>query len=100
MLLTVLYQPAFALDRRCLLEIRRKLLKRGKPDDAEAYKQHVVEQALTLIPSAEGAAIFRADGDMSTCVCASGNLQHSVGTLLPLSGSLSGLALRTGETLA
>jgi EAL domain-containing protein (putative c-di-GMP-specific phosphodiesterase class I) len=33
-------------------------------------------------------------------VCASGNLQHSVGTLVPLNGSLSGLALRTGETLA
>ena len=68
--------------------------------DALFLMRRVVEQALTLIPSAEGAAIFRADGDMSTCVCASGNLQHSVGTSLPLSGSLSGLALRTGETLA
>jgi EAL domain-containing protein (putative c-di-GMP-specific phosphodiesterase class I) len=68
--------------------------------DALFLMRRVVEQALTLITSAEGAAIFRADGDMSTCVCASGNLQHSLGTLLPLSGSLSGLALRTGETLA
>ncbi|MDT4948875.1 MAG: hypothetical protein QOJ37_1470, partial [Pseudonocardiales bacterium] len=50
--------------------------------DALFLMRRVVEQALTLIPSAEGAAIFRADGDMSMCVCASGNLQHSVGTLV------------------
>jgi EAL domain-containing protein (putative c-di-GMP-specific phosphodiesterase class I) len=62
--------------------------------------RRVVEQALTLIPSADGAVILRAGDDMLTCVCASGNLQHSVGTVLPLTGSLSGLAMRTGETLS
>jgi EAL domain-containing protein (putative c-di-GMP-specific phosphodiesterase class I) len=68
--------------------------------DALFLMRRVVDQALTLIPSGEAAVIELVDGDALTCVCAAGNLQHSVGTQLPLSGSLSGLALRNGATLA
>jgi EAL domain-containing protein (putative c-di-GMP-specific phosphodiesterase class I) len=62
--------------------------------------RRVVDQALSLIPAGEAAVIERVDGDVLTCVCASGNLKHGVGTRVPLRGSLSGLALRTGATLA
>ena len=35
-----------------------KCLKRGKPDEAEAYKQHVVEQALTLMKAHDIKCMF------------------------------------------
>jgi EAL domain-containing protein (putative c-di-GMP-specific phosphodiesterase class I) len=68
--------------------------------DALFLMRRVVNQALALIPAGEIAVIELADGDMLTCVCASGSLRYGVGTRLPLNGSLSGLALRTGATLA
>jgi EAL domain-containing protein (putative c-di-GMP-specific phosphodiesterase class I) len=68
--------------------------------DALFLMRRVVDQALALVPSGEVAVIEFVDGDVLTCVCASGNLQHGVGTQIPLRGSLSGLALRTGATLA
>ncbi|MDQ1737818.1 MAG: hypothetical protein QOH56_4069 [Pseudonocardiales bacterium] len=68
--------------------------------DALFLMRRVVNQALTLIPAGETAVIELAGGEVLTRVCASGTLQHGVGTQIPLSGSLSGLALRTGATLA
>lgn len=68
--------------------------------DAQFLMRRVVDQALALVPSGEVAVIELVDGDVLTCVCASGKVRRVVGTQLPLSGSLSGLALRTGATLA
>jgi EAL domain-containing protein (putative c-di-GMP-specific phosphodiesterase class I) len=68
--------------------------------DAQFLMRRVVDQALALVPSGEVAAIELVDGDVLTCVCTSGKLEHGLGTQIPLSGSLSGLALRTGATLA
>ncbi|MDQ1749896.1 MAG: hypothetical protein QOE71_952 [Pseudonocardiales bacterium] len=68
--------------------------------DALFLMRRVVTQALTLIPEGEVAGIELAHGEVLTCVCSSGSPQYGVGTQLPLNGSLSGLALRTGATLA
>jgi EAL domain-containing protein (putative c-di-GMP-specific phosphodiesterase class I) len=62
--------------------------------------RRVIDQALALVPTGEVAVIELVDGDVLRCVCSSGNLQYAVGTQLSLEGSLSGLALRTGATLA
>jgi EAL domain-containing protein (putative c-di-GMP-specific phosphodiesterase class I) len=77
-------------------ELQRAVL--NGPDSLFVMRR-VVEQALTLIPSAEGSVIELATADVFTDVCASGILQHSIGTPVPRNGSLSGLALVTGETL-
>jgi EAL domain-containing protein (putative c-di-GMP-specific phosphodiesterase class I) len=68
--------------------------------DAMFLMRRVVEQSLALIPSAEGAAIELADGEMLTCVCTSGSLRYGVGSQRQLSGGLAGLAVSTGATLA
>jgi len=59
----------------------------------------VVEEALALIPAAEGAVVELIGGDALTYVCAAGTLIHTVGTRVRMRGSLSGLAVRRGVTL-
>lgn len=61
--------------------------------------RRIVDEVLALIPEADGAVVELADGGQLTYVCAGGSLVDHVGTRLPLEGSLSGLAVRTGETL-
>jgi EAL domain-containing protein (putative c-di-GMP-specific phosphodiesterase class I) len=67
--------------------------------DPMTLMTRVVDQALAMITAADGAAVQVAVGDSLTCVCAGGTLESSVGTRLPVFDSLSGLALRTRQTL-
>jgi EAL domain-containing protein (putative c-di-GMP-specific phosphodiesterase class I) len=59
----------------------------------------IVQEALRLIPSANGALVELEDGDSLSCVCGAGILSRAVGTRVRLDGSLSGLAFQTGTTL-
>ena len=67
--------------------------------DPMRVMRRVVDQALALITMAEGAVVELADDDTLTYVCAAGNLASAEGTRLGLHDSLSGLAVRTGQTL-
>lgn len=68
--------------------------------DPMVIMRRVVDQALLLIDAAEGAVVeLVLDGDL-VYACAAGTLSEHVGTRLRLDGSLSGLALRTGQTLS
>lgn len=61
--------------------------------------RRVVTEALRLIHRGEGAVVELADGDQLTYVCGDGTLAAHVGLQLPMSSSLSGLAVRTGQVL-
>jgi EAL domain-containing protein (putative c-di-GMP-specific phosphodiesterase class I) len=67
--------------------------------DPLVVMRRVTEQALALIPAAEGSVVELATSDGFTDMCAAGNLRDSMGSSLQLTGSLSGLALRTGATV-
>src|SRR5260370_23540927 len=67
--------------------------------DPMRVMRRVVDQALALITMAEGAVVELADDDTLTYVCAAGNLASAEATRLGLQDSLSGLAVRTGQTL-
>jgi EAL domain-containing protein (putative c-di-GMP-specific phosphodiesterase class I)/putative methionine-R-sulfoxide reductase with GAF domain len=66
--------------------------------DPMVVMRRVAEQAVALIPAAEGAAIELARGEQLTYACAVGSLAEHVGITLPFDASLSGLAARTGQT--
>lgn len=61
--------------------------------------RRIVDQVLALIGAADGAVVELADGDALTYVCAAGSLADHVGTRLSREGSLSGLAVDSGEIL-
>ena len=62
--------------------------------------QRVADEAMAALSGAEGVLVgLSHDNDSLTFVCGSGYLQKQIGGTVPLDGSLSGLALRTGETL-
>lgn len=67
--------------------------------DPEVVLRRIVDQALLLIPNAEGSVIELADGGWLTYVCAAGTLAGHVGVRLPDFGSLSGLAVAEGEIM-
>lgn len=67
--------------------------------DPLVIMRRVVEQATTLVPASDGAVLELLQGDRLTYACATGSLEPHVGTSLPVDGSLSGLAVRTRETL-
>ncbi len=61
--------------------------------------RRIVDQALLLVPTAEGSAVELArDGEL-TLACGAGSLSDRVGTRSPLGASLSGLAIRRSQTL-
>lgn len=67
--------------------------------DPATVMERVLAEALVLVPSAEGAAIeLSTNNDALVYAAASGNLAGSLGTVVALSGSLSGLAVETGVT--
>ena len=67
--------------------------------DPTAVMRQVVDQALLLIESAEGAAVeLEHDGHL-TYVCTAGSLAPYLGIRLRADGSLSGAAVRSGEVL-
>ena len=58
----------------------------------------MAEEALAAVAAADGATLdVSADGVMLTYVSAAGALAPYVGTRLAIEGSLSGLAIRTGQ---
>jgi EAL domain-containing protein (putative c-di-GMP-specific phosphodiesterase class I) len=62
--------------------------------------QRIADQALEMIDSADGVLVgLVVDRRSLRYVCGSGYLTSFVGEPLPLEGSLSGLAIRTGTTL-
>lgn len=67
--------------------------------DPMVIMRRVVDQALVLITSAEGAVVELVHEGNLTYVCAAGALAAYVGTRLRLADSLSGLSVQTGETL-
>lgn len=83
------------------MPIDRNLARSVLTDAADplTVMRRVVEQALELIPSAEGAVVELASGGVLTIVCAAGSLHASTDTRVPLQGSLAGLALSSGRTV-
>jgi EAL domain-containing protein (putative c-di-GMP-specific phosphodiesterase class I) len=68
--------------------------------DPMQLMQRVADQAVALVPGADGALIALWDnGNVLGYVCGSGTLQSHVGLEISVEGSLSGLALRTGQVL-
>lgn len=67
--------------------------------DPMIVMRRVVDQALVLVGPAEGAVVSLVDGDELVFVCAAGTMAGHVGIRLGLDTSLSGLAIKTGETL-
>src|SRR5665213_1655040 len=67
--------------------------------DPASVMERVLAEALTLIPSAEGAVIelFNELGSL-VITAASGNVAESVGSVVSVAHSLSGLAIRSGVT--
>jgi EAL domain-containing protein (putative c-di-GMP-specific phosphodiesterase class I) len=61
--------------------------------------RRVVDEALALIPSADGAVVELVSDDVLTYVCASGSLANSVGTQVWVGSSLSGLAVHAKAPL-
>ena len=68
--------------------------------DPVVLMQRVADEAMTLLESADGVFVGLAnDAAWLTLECCSGYLKEQIGGRIPLDGSLSGLAFRTGETL-
>ncbi len=65
--------------------------------DPASVMERVVVETVALVPGADGAAIaLYGEGEPLSFTAAAGNLEGFVGTELPLDGSLSGLAVRSG----
>jgi GAF domain-containing protein len=71
----------------------------GGTVDPVRLMQRVADQALELIPGADGVFIGLRDGDGIAYVCGAGHLARYVGTRIVIDGSLSGLAIQTGQAL-
>lgn len=67
--------------------------------DPSRVLRRVVEEALRLVPGAEGSAIEMADAQDLTYVCCAGSAAEATGLRLRRETSLSGLAIKLGETL-
>lgn len=67
--------------------------------DPMVVMRRVVDEALLLIPAAEGAVVELAGDGILTYACAAGNLSPHVGLRLDSADSFSGLAVRSGATL-
>jgi EAL domain-containing protein (putative c-di-GMP-specific phosphodiesterase class I) len=67
--------------------------------DPMVVMRRIVDQVLALTPGAEGAVVELASEGYLVYACAAGSLAKHVGARLRLDGSLSGLAVRDGETL-
>jgi EAL domain-containing protein (putative c-di-GMP-specific phosphodiesterase class I) len=76
--------------------LRETIIKASNP---AAMMERVLSGALVLVPSADGAVIgLCTNMDSLVFAAAIGNLVDSVGSVLPLEGSLSGVAIRSGVT--
>ena len=62
--------------------------------------QRVADEAMALVDGAEGILVqFAHDSEAFTIECASGYVEDRIGGRIPIEGSLTGLAFRSGETL-
>jgi len=68
--------------------------------DPVALMQRIADEAMAVVRGAEGVLVgFVHDPARLTIECASGYLMDQIGCTIPLDGSLSGLAFKTGQTL-
>lgn len=67
--------------------------------DPRAVLRRIVDQALVLLPGANGTVVELVDGDDLVYVCASGSLSGSVGARVPLINSLSGRSIAEKRVL-
>ena len=67
--------------------------------DPLALLGRIVDQALVLVSGAEGSAVELVSEEQLLYVCTAGSLSSSVGLQMPAAGSLSGLAVATGQIL-
>lgn len=61
--------------------------------------RRIVDEALVLVPAADGATVELADANELVYVCCGGTLSDHVGTRLTIGGSFSGLAVTTNQVL-
>lgn len=66
---------------------------------AARVMRRVLDEAMILVPGAEGGAIELTRGDFLVYACGAGFLTSHVGTTVGMEGSLSGLSIARGETL-
>lgn len=67
--------------------------------DPTVVMRRIVDQAIALIPRAEGSVVEIASEGHLSYVCAAGALASHVGVRLELHGSLSGEAIRSGQVM-
>jgi len=67
--------------------------------DPTSLMQRICDRTTELIATAEGSAISVVDHERVIYVCGSGTSAHVNGTVVELQGSLSGLAVRSGQVL-
>lgn len=67
--------------------------------DPTALMQRVCDRTLELIAAAEGSAVSVVDGPRVTYLCGAGTSRDVGGTVVPLDGSLSGMAIKFGQVL-
>lgn len=61
--------------------------------------QRIVDEALNIVPTAQGALVLLAGDDELRSICGSGMLAEAAARF-PLDGSISGLSIRQGTTLS
>lgn len=67
--------------------------------DPQAILYRIVDQALVLLPGADGTVVELVDGEDLLYVCASGSLASFVGVRVPIESSLSGRSVTTQQML-
>lgn len=67
--------------------------------DPQAVLRRIVDQALVLLPGADGTVVELVDGEDLVYVCAAGTLKDFTGLAVSRLGSLSGLSFDTAEIL-
>ena len=81
------------VDRTSLQDAIRRAV------DSVALMQRVADEAMTLVEGAEGVLIGLVRDEWLTFECGAGYLEEQIGNRAPMDGSLSGLAIKIGETL-
>ncbi|HET9731457.1 MAG TPA: EAL domain-containing protein [Acidimicrobiales bacterium] len=68
--------------------------------EPDAILSRIVEQALVLLPGAEGTVVELVEGDDLVYVSASGSLKRSIGATVPVRASLSGQCVASNQILS
>lgn len=86
-----------ALERTARVENANLVVVLGQTIDPQGVMQRVTDQTLELVGAAHGVMVGLSDPEGVTYVCGAGSQTSHVGTRVELGGSLSGLAVRTGQ---